>query len=61
VRTPDGRHVVHIVSLDVIIILPPLGEEKPFFWFRGHAGSPGSRKDASNRRSEEKPRRKRDR
>jgi len=56
-KTPDGRHVVHIVCLDVRIILPPPGEEGPFFWFRGHAASPGSRKDAANRR-DEKPRRK---
>lgn len=59
-RTPDGRHIVHIVCLDIIIILPPVGEEKPFLWFRGHAGSAANRRDAANRRGEEKPRRKHD-
>ncbi len=49
-KTPGGLHVVHIECLDVRIILPPLGEEGPIFWFRGKADSPGNRKDAANRK-----------
>jgi hypothetical protein len=57
-KTPDGRHIVHIVCLDVRIVLPLPGEEGPLFWFRGHSGSRGDRRDAANRRDEKSRRKK---
>ena len=57
-KTPDGRHVVHIECLDVRIILPLPGADGPILGVRGQAGSAGNKRDAKNRRTRPEPREK---